>query len=86
MKGVGVLVLLAMLSASGAMPVNAQQMSVAQHQRKSAKDARKQRKAMKKNAKLQRKAQKRTAKAQKKSLKADRKADAKANRKIHQGL
>ena len=77
-------VLLVALTASYAIPVRAQFMSVAEAQRKSAKDARKQQKLMKKNAKLQRKAQKRAAKAQRKSLKAAQKADAKANRRLHQ--
>jgi hypothetical protein len=71
-------------SASYALPVHAQQMSVAEYQRKSAKDARKQQKLMKKNARLQQKAQKRAAKAQQKSLRAAQKADAKANRQLHQ--
>ena len=80
MKRLLALVLLVGLTASGAIPLRAQQMSVAEYQRESAKEARKQQKLMKKNARLQRKAQKRAAKAQQKSLKAARKADAKANR------
>ena len=42
---------------SYAPPIHAQQMSVAEYQRKSAKDARKQQKLMRKNARLQQKAQ-----------------------------
>ena len=78
------IVLLAGWSASYALPVHAQQMSVAEYQRKSAKDARKQQKLMAKNARLQRKAQKRAAKMQQKQLRAGQKADAKANRQLHQ--
>lgn len=78
------LLLLIVCGASYATPAHGQQMSVAEYQRKSAKDARKQEKLRKKNAKLEKKAQKRAAKAQKKSLKARRKADAKANRQFHQ--
>jgi len=77
-------VLLIVGSAPYAIPAHAQQMSVAEYQRKSAKDARKQQKLMKKNAKLQQNAQKRASKAQQKSLKAAQKADAKANRQLHQ--
>jgi hypothetical protein len=76
-------VLLMGWSASYAPPVHAQQMSVAEYQRKSAKDARKQQKLMKKNARLQQKAQKRAAKVQQKQLRAAQKADAKANRQLH---
>jgi hypothetical protein len=83
MKRLVALVLLVGLAASYAIPLRAQQMSVAEYQRKSAKDARKQQKLMKKNARLQQKAQKRVARAQKKSLKAAQKADAKANRQLH---
>jgi hypothetical protein len=82
MKRAAILVLFAVLSGSCTATAKAQQMSVAQYQRKSAKDARKQQKAFKRGAKLQQKAQKRAAKAQAKSLKAGRKADAKANRQI----
>jgi hypothetical protein len=84
MKRLLALVLLMGLTASCAIPLRAQQMSVAQYQRNSAKEARKQQKLTKKNAKQQRKAQKRAAKAQQKSLKAAQKADAKANRQLHQ--
>ena len=84
MKRLLTLVLLVGLGASCGIPLHAQQMSVAQYQRSSAKEARKQQKLMKKNAKLQRKALKRAAKAQKKSLKAAQKADAKANRQLRQ--
>jgi hypothetical protein len=72
------------LTASCTIPLHAQQMSVAQYQRNSAKQARKQQKLTKKNAKQQRKIQKRAAKAQKKSLKAAQKSDAKANRQLRQ--
>jgi len=84
MKRLLALVLLVGLTASCVIPLHAQQMSVAEYQRKSAKEARKQQKLMKKNARLQHKAQKRAAKAQQKSLKAAQKADAKANRQLHQ--
>jgi hypothetical protein len=77
-------VLLVGLTASCAVPLHAQQMSVAQYQRSSAKEARKQQKLTKKNAKQQRKILKRAAKAQQKSLKAAQKADAKANQQLRQ--
>lgn len=80
-RSIGLALLL--LSAHCAPPARAQQMSVAEYQRKSAKDAKKQQKLTKKNAKLQQKAQKRAAKTQQKSLKAGQKADAKANRQLH---
>ena len=83
MKRVVAFVLLAVLSGSWAIPARAQQMSVAEYQRKSAKDAKKQQKMQAKSAKLQAKAQKRADKAQKKQLKAGQKADAKANRQLH---
>jgi hypothetical protein len=79
MKRVVAFVLLALLSGSWVAPAQAQQMSVAEYQRKSAKDAKKQAKS----AKLQSKAQKKADKAQKKQLKAGQKADAKANRQLH---
>jgi hypothetical protein len=84
MKRLLAMVLLVGLTASHASPLHAQQMSVAQYQRNSAEEARKQQKLTKKNAKVQRKVQKRAAKAQKRSLKAAQKADAKANRQLHQ--
>jgi hypothetical protein len=84
MKPLLALVLLVGLTASDALPLYAQQMSVAEYQRQSAKAAEKQQKLMNKNAKLQRKAQKRADKAQQKSLKAGQKADAKANRQLYQ--
>jgi uncharacterized protein YigA (DUF484 family) len=77
MKRLLALVLLMGLTASCAIPLHAQQMSVAEYQRKSAKESRKEQKLMKKNARLQQKAQKRAVKAQQKSLKAAQKADAK---------
>jgi hypothetical protein len=83
MKRVVALALLAVLSGSWAIPAHAQQMSVAEYQRKSAKDAKKQQKMQAKSAKLQAKAQKKADKAQKKQLKAGQKADAKANRQLH---
>jgi len=83
MKRVAAIVLLAALSGSWAIPAEAQQMSVAEYQRKSAKDAKKQQKMQAKSAKLQAKAQKKADKAQKKQLKAGQKADAKANRQLH---
>lgn len=84
MKRLLALVLLAGLTASCAIPLHAQQMSVAQYQRNSEKEARKQQKLTKKNAKQQRKVLKRAAKAQQKSLRAAQKADAKANRQLRQ--
>ena len=84
MKRLLALVLLVRLTASCVIPLHAQQMSVAEYQRQSAKEAGKQQKLMNKNARLQRKAQKRADKAQQKSLKAAQKADAKANRQLHQ--
>jgi hypothetical protein len=83
MKRLLALGLLVGLTGSCAMPVHAQRMSLAEAQRQSAKEARKQQRLMKKNAKLQRKAQKRAAKAQQKSLRATQKADSKANRHFH---
>ena len=83
MKSLLVLLLLVGLTASWAIPLHAQRMSVAEYQRASAKEAKKQQKLMKKNAKLQRKNQKRAAKAQRKSLKVEQKANAKANRQFH---
>jgi|GEM_PF-3163933 hypothetical protein len=82
MKRLLALVSLLGITALCAPPLRAQGMSVAEYQRKSAKDARKQQKLMKKEAKRQKKILKRAAKAQKKSLEAARKADAKANRQI----
>ena len=84
MKRLLALVSLVGLTASCAIPLRAQQMSMAQYQGNSAKEARKQQKLTKKNAKSQRKIQKRAAKAQQKSLKAAQKADAKANRQLRQ--
>ena len=84
MKRLLALGLLVGLTASSAIPLRAQQMSVAQYQRNSTKEARKQQKLTKKNAKSQRKIQKRAAKAQKKSLKAAQKSDAKANQQLRQ--
>ena len=84
MKRLLALVLLVGLTASWAIALHAQQMSVAEYQRSSGKAAKKQQKLMKKNARLQRKAQKRAAKAQQKSLKAAQKADPKANQQLHQ--
>ncbi len=83
MKRIAAFALLVAMSGSWVGPAAAQQMSVAQYQRKSAKDAQKQQKLQKKAAKQQAKAQKKADKAQKKQLKAARKADAKANRQLH---
>jgi hypothetical protein len=85
-KRIGCLLLLAGLSGPGAMVATGQQMSVAQYQHKSAKDAKKQQQLQKKMAAQQRKAQKKTDKANKKQLAKARKADAKANRQLHQGF
>lgn len=82
-KRIAAFVLLAGLSAYIPQPARAQQMSVAEYQRKSAKDAKKQQKIQKKMAKQQAKADKKAARAQQKSLKKDQKADAKANRQLH---
>lgn len=84
MKRLLALVFLVGLTASWAIPLRAQRMSVAQAQRNSAKEARKQQKLAKKNAKAQRKILKRAAKEQQKSLKAAQKADAKANRQLRE--
>ena len=84
MKRLLALVLLVGLTALCTIPLRAQRMSVAEYQRESAKEARKQQKLAKKNARLQQKAQKRAAKAQQKSVKAAQKADAKANRQLRQ--
>jgi hypothetical protein len=84
MKRLLALVLLVGLTASCAIPLYGQPMSVAKYQRQSAKEARKQQKLLKKNARLQQRARKRAAKAQQKSLKAAQKADAKANRQLRQ--
>jgi hypothetical protein len=83
MKRVATFALLLALSASCAIPAYSQQMSVAQYQRKSAKNAKEQQKQQKKSAKAQAKAQKKANKAQQKQLKAGQKADAKANRQLH---
>lgn len=85
-RRIAALVLLLALCGSCVIGTPAQQMSVAQYQRKSAKDAKKQQKLQKKAAAQQRKAQKKTEKAQKKQLEKGRKADAKANRQLHQGF
>jgi hypothetical protein len=82
MRRLAGLVLLAGLCAGWAAPVRSQQVSVAQHQRDSDRDARKQAKLQRKAAKRQAKAQKRLNKAQAKQLKKARKADAKANRQL----
>jgi hypothetical protein len=82
MKRLLPLVSLLGIIALGVPPLHAQQMSVAEYQRKSAQEARKQQKFWKKNAKLQKKILKRAAKEQKKSLDAARKADAKATRQL----
>jgi hypothetical protein len=63
-------------------PVCAQQMSVAEYQKKSAKAGAQQQKNLKKQAKQRAKAQKKAEKAQKKQLKQGQKADAKANRQL----
>ena len=74
---------LTVLGAAFVPPAGGQRMSVAEYQKKSAKDAKKQEKLRKKAAKQQAKAQKKTNKAQAKQLKKDRKANEKANRKLH---
>ncbi len=63
--------------------VRAQQMSVAEYNKKSAQAGKKQDKDRAKAAKNQQKAQKKAQKAQAKQLKKDRKSDAKANRSLH---
>jgi hypothetical protein len=83
MKHIAAFGLLILMSGSWVKPTTAQQMSVAQYQRKSAKDAQKQQQLQKKAAKQQAKTQKKADKAQKKQLKAAQKADAKANRQLH---
>ena len=74
---------LTVLGAAFVPPAGGQRMSVAEYQKKSAKDAKKQEKLRKKAAKQQAKAQKKTNKAQAKQLKKDPKANEKANRKLH---
>jgi uncharacterized protein HemX len=73
------------LGAGMAAPVRvfAQQMSVAEYQKKSAKDAAKQQNLMKKSAKQKEKAQKKLDKANKKQLEKARKSDAKATAALH---
>jgi uncharacterized membrane protein YcjF (UPF0283 family) len=85
LRGVAGLALAAGLSILAPTPLRAQQVSVAQHQKQSAKDAAKQQKLQKKAAKNKAKAQKKAQKAQAKQLKKDRKSDAKANRQLHGG-
>jgi uncharacterized protein HemX len=67
-------------------PVRGQQMSVAEYQRKSTKDAKKQEKLQKKADKNRTKALKKMNKANKKQAAKDKKSDEKANRKLHGGL
>jgi hypothetical protein len=77
------IVLLLALGSSPAIATPPQQMSVAEYQRKSAKDAKKQQKIQKKVAKQQQKAQKNAEKAAAKAQRKSQKADAKANRQLH---
>jgi uncharacterized protein HemX len=74
-------ILLVALSAGLVMmpPVRAQQVSVQEYSRKSAKAGKQQQKMLRKAAKQRAKAQKKAEKAQRKQLQAGRKADAKAN-------
>jgi hypothetical protein len=83
MKLVATFALLIALGGSPLLPAPAQQMSVAQQQRKSLKDAKRQQRLDKKAAKQRTKAQKKAEKAQRKQLKQAQKADAKANRQLH---
>jgi hypothetical protein len=83
MRRWGAWLVLVAASAMWCAPVRAQQMSVAEYQKKSAKAGRQQQKDMQKQAKQRAKAQKKAQKAQAKQLKQARKADAKANRQLH---
>jgi Tfp pilus assembly protein PilO len=82
MKRIVALTLLAALTLGWSLPVHAQQMSMQEYSRRSAKLAKKQQKAYKKAAKRQAKAQKKALKAQPKAIQKQSKADAKANRRI----
>jgi hypothetical protein len=77
-------ILLVALSAGRVMPApaRAQQMSVQEYERKSAKAGKQQEKMLRKAAKQRAKAQKKAEKAQRKQLKAGQKADAKANARL----
>jgi len=77
-------ILLAALSAGWAMPAptRAQQMSVQEYERKSAKAGKQQEKMLRKSAKQREKAQKKAEKEQRKQLKSGQKADAKANARL----
>ena len=81
-KNLGAIVLLMALGSSPTVARQPQQMSVAEYQRKSAKDAKKQQKIQKKVAKQQQKAQKLAEKAAAKAQRKSLKADAKANRQL----
>lgn len=82
MRRVAGWILLVALSVGWTMPARAQQMSVQEYQRKSAKAGKQQQKMLRKEAKQRAKAQKKAEKAQRKQLKAARKADAKANARL----
>jgi hypothetical protein len=73
MKRIAALLLLAALSFTGSIPVQAQRISPQENARRS-------RKAIKKQQKLMKKANKKQRKAMKKTMKAQRKANKKANR------
>ncbi|MGB7727112.1 MAG: hypothetical protein WBL50_03715 [Candidatus Acidiferrum sp.] len=83
MRRIAGLLVLAGVSLACALPARAQQMSVAEYNKKSAQAGKKQDKDRAKAAKNQQKAQKKAQKAQAKQLKKDRKSDAKANRSLH---
>jgi len=83
MRRWGAWLVLVAASLAWCAPARAQQMSVAEYQKKSAKAGKQQQKNLQKQAKQQAKAQKKAKKAQEKQLKRDRKADAKANRQLH---
>lgn len=83
MRRWGTWLVLVTASVAWCAPARAQQMSVAEYQKKSAKAGKQQQKNLQKQAKAQQKAQKKAEKAQKKQLQQARKADAKANRQLH---
>jgi regulator of protease activity HflC (stomatin/prohibitin superfamily) len=83
MRRIAGLLVLAGVTLACALPMRAQQMSVAEYNRKSAQAGKKQEKDRAKAAKNQQKAQKKAQKTQAKQLKKDRASDAKANRTLH---
>jgi len=82
MKRWGAWLVLVALSVAWCAPARAQQMSVAEYQKKSAKAGKQQEKNREKQAKQQAKAQKKAQQKQAKQLKKDRASDAKADRQL----